>query len=258
MDDAEEYIILSKDEYERMFNNRVLSENSITNTTPNTEKNSNIEHVPKDMDNTNSEINSVSENQVVLDETSKDTSDNEGSNSDDASSIGSSKGTNESLYDPCSILQSYTEEQLEWIRPILGYFYGNGSKLSFNDVNGEIQCSGKFIRNSNINKVLDMTINGNGTIGKKEFFTTLGDLKVPPNLIKHKPTRRYYMKLLGNETEIVKMNSNKVQGQKRNKIETLDNCESPVKKVKKQQNVVLNSTNKPLFVRDLFSKWMKV
>ena len=38
MDDTEEYIILSKDEYERMFNNRVLSENSITNTTPNTEK----------------------------------------------------------------------------------------------------------------------------------------------------------------------------------------------------------------------------
>ena len=186
--------------------------------------------------------------QMLGEEKINEEEDDENENDAD-SSIGSTTDENVTLYDPCTILDQFELDDLEYIRPLLGHFLLNGKKLSYNYSNGEIMCNGEYIVNSNIIKLLEMTIFGNEAIGANAYLLKLAELKVHPSLIKNKNIKKKYLTI--NKHNNVNTNDN-YKNKQVNRKDTDVICP------KNNTDCIAKNSLQPIFVENLFDNWTSI
>ena len=173
-----------------------------------------------------------------------------------------SNDSNEDMYyDRGQILSGFSDDELQYIHPLLGYFYVYGKKLSYNSLNGRIMCNSKYIPNSNIKEFLQMTVNGKSCNGCDIIYKTLAELGIPPRFIKDKQSKLKYVRMItglvpnkavgislgeGKYKMDEKDKKDKIKEKKGKKLERKENKNSSIKKPKAE----------PVIVDDIFSKWL--
>ena len=201
-----------------------------------------------DDEGSNSEIQTKKQMLEFSEEINEQEEDNE--NEDDTDSSIGSTDENVTQYDPCSILEHFEPDDLEYIHPLLGNFLVNGKKLSYNYSNGEIMCNSKYIVNSNIIKLLKMTISGNeAAIGVNAYLHKLAELKVYPTLIKNRHIRKKYLKIIKGH----KVNTNDNLKNKQANREDTD-----VNWSKNNTECIAKNSLQPIFVENLFDNWSSI